>query len=60
MLSNLHFCGQEASPGINYDSCPKWGSCKGDKGDAEKSFWSAISVEVKLFSLFFLDLQPTN
>eukprot|EP00057_Strongylocentrotus_purpuratus_P027784 XP_011682258.1 PREDICTED: ADP-ribosyl cyclase isoform X1 [Strongylocentrotus purpuratus] len=43
LINNLKFCGQEAEPGLRYDSCPGPDECGFAKGCAD-AFWAEASI----------------
>lgn len=47
LINNLKFCGQEAEPGLRYDSCPAPDECGFAKGCAD-AFWAEASVNVSV------------
>jgi len=48
------WCGKNSSEdhGVNFQKCPDWGSCEGDKLVPSEAFWKALSADVRTFSHF--------
>jgi len=44
------WCGKNSSQdlGMNFEECPDWGSCEGDKLVPSEAFWKALSADVRV------------